>query len=44
MIARLDDQLGSLIDVLKDPSQGALWVRTYTMMSTDHVEYLVTAT
>lgn len=37
MIARLDDQLGEVVDKLKS---GALWDRTYTMMFTDHGEYL----
>ena len=46
MINRLDDQLGSLLDLMKEPlpsldgSSSNLWDRTYTMMYTDHGEYL----
>ena len=40
MISRLDDQLGSIIDLLKSPDEGRLWDRTYTMTFTDHGEYL----
>ena len=40
MISRLDDQLGSIVDILKKPEYGSLWDRTYTMMFTDHGEYL----
>ncbi|WVQ68688.1 uncharacterized protein L199_006897 [Kwoniella botswanensis] len=40
MINRLDDQLGSIINVLKSSEHGNLWDRTYTLMFTDHGEYL----
>lgn len=40
MISRLDEQLGLVIDTLKDPEHGSMWEHTYTMMFTDHGEYL----
>lgn len=40
MINRLDDQLGSIIDVLKSEEHGRLWDNTYTMVFTDHGEFL----
>jgi arylsulfatase A-like enzyme len=44
MISRLDDQLGSIVATLKSPRTGPdltpLWDNTYTMMYTDHGEYL----
>ena len=40
MISRLDDQLGSILQILKDPQYGTMWDRTYTMAFTDHGEYL----
>ncbi|KAH8083734.1 putative arylsulfatase [Filobasidium floriforme] len=40
MITRLDTQFGDIIDTLKDLDEGKMWDRTYTMMFTDHGEYL----
>lgn len=40
MISRLDDQLGSIVDVMKSAEYGNLWDNTYTMTFTDHGEYL----
>ena len=38
MISRLDDQLGSVMKIMKSGSS-PLWDRTYTMVFTDHGEY-----
>lgn len=40
MINRLDDQLGEIMDVLRSDQYGTLWNSTYTMIFTDHGEYL----
>lgn len=40
MITRLDDQLGQIVSVLKSEEHGSMWDKTYTMLFTDHGEYL----